>query len=84
MDECLMMNCKEATKAIEKDAEGRLSWRKRWELRFHLLLCKHCMQFRKHWNAISRMLVSAPSKASLSTKDKEEIFSRIDREKLNS
>jgi len=76
-----MMNCKEATRSIEKDAEGRLSWWKRWELRFHLMMCGPCMQFRKQWNAISRLLVSAPQEASLSRKDKEEIFIRLDREK---
>jgi hypothetical protein len=39
------------------------------------------MQFRKQWNAISRLLASVPQEASLSAKDKEEIFIRLDREK---
>ncbi len=75
-----MMNCKEATRAIEQAKEHRLSWLKRLELRFHLLMCKPCLRFYKHWNDIERLLLNPPSSESLSEEDKRSILIELDRE----
>jgi hypothetical protein len=76
-----MMNCKQATRAIEQANEHRLSWLKRLELRFHLLICKSCMLFHKQWEILERLL-SDPSSSSqrLSEEDKSSILIKIEKE----
>jgi len=78
-----MMNCKEATRAIEKEAEGKLSFWYRLQLRLHLLMCTPCFRFKKHWDAISRFLNTTPGKSRLSAEDKRKIQGNIDDEILN-
>ena len=39
------MDCKHASHLISQSQEARLSWRQRFGLRFHLMLCDACTQF---------------------------------------
>ena len=39
------MDCKHASHLISQAQEIRLSWRQRFGLRLHLMLCDACMQF---------------------------------------
>ena len=39
------MKCKEASHLISQTQEGQLSWRQRFGLHFHLILCDACTQF---------------------------------------
>ncbi len=39
----MMMNCKEVVKTIS--SEERPSWRRRLEIRFHLMICHHCRKY---------------------------------------
>jgi len=75
-----MMNCKEATRAIEKKAEGKLSFWQRVQLNFHLVMCKPCWRFKAHWNIISLFLEKTPAKHKLSNSDKNLILNKIDDE----
>lgn len=43
----LMIACKDATLLCSKQAELRLSFRERMQLKIHLLLCKPCRYFSK-------------------------------------
>lgn len=37
-----MMNCKEVAKLISSDRMLHESWIRRLQIRFHLLMCRHC------------------------------------------
>lgn len=79
MAEC-MMNCKQATEAIEKKAEGKLS---RWEhihLGVHLWLCKGCTRFKSQWEVFSELLRQPPQTKKLSSEEKSMIVTRIKNE----
>lgn len=41
-----MMNCKEATHLMSEDLDRPLRWRERVALRFHLMMCSGCRNFR--------------------------------------
>ncbi|OFZ30095.1 MAG: hypothetical protein A2622_09590 [Bdellovibrionales bacterium RIFCSPHIGHO2_01_FULL_40_29] len=45
-----MLSCKETVLILSSDKE--LSFRQRIELRFHLLMCKHCASYSKQIGAI--------------------------------
>jgi hypothetical protein len=51
-----MMNCQEATRQLELHKEGRLKWKQRWELKFHLWLCGYCARFEQHSQHIQRLI----------------------------
>lgn len=40
-----MLDCRHATQLASQAMEKRLSFRQRWALRFHLLLCDACTNF---------------------------------------
>lgn len=84
MVERVMMNCKQATRAIEKEAEGKLFFWQRMQLRLHLLMCKPCMQFKTHWDALALLLKKRTRDAKLSLEDKQRMIDQIDEEILNS
>ncbi|WP_373507447.1 zf-HC2 domain-containing protein [Thiocapsa sp.] len=41
-----MMNCKEATELMSEDLDRPLRWRERVALRFHLMMCGGCRNFK--------------------------------------
>jgi predicted anti-sigma-YlaC factor YlaD len=41
-----MMNCKEATRLMSEDLDRPLDWRERVALRFHLMMCSGCRNFK--------------------------------------
>lgn len=41
-----MLSCKEVVKIVS--SEERPSWRRRLEIRFHLMMCHHCGKYVKH------------------------------------
>ena len=45
-----MLNCKDVTKIIA--SSERSHWRRRLEIRMHLLMCKHCRKFSLQLDAI--------------------------------
>jgi predicted anti-sigma-YlaC factor YlaD len=42
-----MMNCKQATELMSQELERSLSWSERMALRFHLMMCSGCTNFRR-------------------------------------
>ncbi len=40
-----MLTCKEAAALASKALDTRLSWRERWGMRVHLLLCDLCQRY---------------------------------------
>lgn len=49
-----MMTCKEIVKTIS--SEQQLNWRKRIEIRFHLLICHHCSKYAQQLEMVSKGL----------------------------
>jgi hypothetical protein len=76
-----MINCKKASEAIEKKAEGKLS---RWEciqLSVHLWICKGCSRFKSQWDLFSDLIQHPPQTKKLSKAEKSLIVNRIKNEK---
>jgi predicted anti-sigma-YlaC factor YlaD len=42
-----MMNCKQATQLMSQELDRSLSWHERMALRFHVMMCDGCTNFRK-------------------------------------
>ncbi len=42
-----MMNCKQATQMMSQELDRQLSWHERMALRFHVMMCNGCNNFRK-------------------------------------
>lgn len=40
-----MLNCKEASQLLSQSLDRELSWRERWSLRIHLMMCEFCRRF---------------------------------------
>jgi hypothetical protein len=49
-----MLTCKEASKMVSQSMDRRLSVPERIGVRFHLLICKGCAQFRDHMTLLRR------------------------------
>ena len=43
-----MLNCKQTTEVVSKGLDRNLSWPERFNLKLHLILCKHCRNYSKH------------------------------------
>lgn len=48
----LMMSCKEIVKTIS--TEDRPNWRRRIEIRFHLMMCHHCGKYAKQLELLNK------------------------------
>jgi hypothetical protein len=40
-----MLNCQQASQMISQSLDRRLTWRERFNLRLHLLICTYCSRF---------------------------------------
>jgi len=73
-----MMNCQEATRQLELQQEGRLKWKQRWELKFHLWLCGYCARFEQHSASIQRLIHEHKIPSSpLSAQQKDRIKKKL-------
>lgn len=43
-----MLNCKQTTEVVSKRLDRELSWLERFNLKLHLIICKHCRNYAKH------------------------------------
>lgn len=68
-----MIDCKQATYLISKTEEkGKVSWRMRLELSFHMFLCKYCSAFMKNSKLISKV-IARTSSIELTQAEKQEM-----------
>jgi hypothetical protein len=42
-----MLSCKETSLLVSQSLDRGLSWRERWAVRLHLLLCAACARFKR-------------------------------------
>lgn len=47
-----MMNCKQATQLMSQELDRPLRWHERMALRFHVMMCDGCSNFRKQMDFI--------------------------------
>lgn len=41
----IMLNCRETTQLISKSLDRHLTWRERFTVNLHLVICKYCKRF---------------------------------------
>ncbi len=49
-----MLNCKQVTHIVATGEIDELTWLKRIEMRFHLMMCKHCREYMTQLLALGR------------------------------
>lgn len=49
-----MLNCREVVSSADALVDHELSWRRRWQLRLHLLLCQHCRRYMRNFRRLLR------------------------------
>lgn len=50
-----MMNCRQATELMSQELDRQLSWHERVALKFHVMMCDGCTNFRKQMGFIRRV-----------------------------
>lgn len=51
-----MFNCKDISRLVSESMDRRLSWRQRFGIRFHLLMCRYCSRYQKQLLLLRRLL----------------------------
>ena len=78
-----MMTCKEAAQLISESKDRKLPLRSRMGLRFHLVMCKLCMGYKKQLDLISHLssragdAVMNASSGGLTSDAKERLKERL-------
>jgi hypothetical protein len=49
-----MLNCKQASRLVSESLDRRLSWRERWSMHLHLLICDMCTRFKTQMEFLQR------------------------------
>ena len=52
-----MLDCRNASQLISKSLDRQLTWRERFAVRLHLLLCKYCSRFNQQLLSIKKGLL---------------------------
>ncbi len=64
-----MLSCKQASQLVSQALDRPLTWRERWALRMHLLMCAACRRFNRQLAlirlAVGRMLSETEQNGSL-------------------
>ena len=69
----LMISCKEATFLTAKKEEGKLSFREKLKLMFHLSMCTYCKRFEKQASEICKESIHITAEEPLPDLAKEKI-----------
>ena len=74
-----MLSCKEASRLISQSLDRRLSWKERFNLRLHLLICDVCKRFSYQLDLMRQAIRQMTSQAELDEQIKlpEDAKSRI-------
>lgn len=73
MMKSLTISCKEATLAIVKKEESKISFSERIKLAVHLLICEFCKLFEKQNRFLSNNIKDIPLKDSLTADELAEM-----------
>lgn len=72
-----MMNCRQASQLVSQSLDRRLSWRERFGLRLHLLICDACAEFQRQMRllraATQRLTAASLADITLPTAARERI-----------
>jgi hypothetical protein len=47
-----MLTCKEICRSIASEEMSAAGWRRRWAVKFHLLMCRHCRRYSRQIESI--------------------------------
>lgn len=79
-----MLNCKQTSLLVSQSLDRPLTWRERWAVRLHLLICVYCRRFKQQLLLIQRQMTKwqhttaeQPS-VGLSEDAKQRIAQRLD------
>jgi hypothetical protein len=67
-----MFNCKDVSRLVSESMDRRLTWRQRYGIRFHLLMCRYCSRYQKQMRLLRRLLrqqAETPQDSSLPALD---------------
>lgn len=56
----LSLSCREASRLISESLDRELTWRERWSLRLHTVLCGACREFARQSRWIRSAIANAP------------------------
>ncbi len=76
-----MISCKEATHLSSKKEEGKLTRMQRWELAFHLFICKNCKAFVRNSNFLN-ISFQRSEKAELTEAEKKAMQEKVNQSGL--
>lgn len=80
-----MLNCKQTSLLVSQSLDRPLTWRERWAVRAHLLICVYCRRFKQQLLWIRSQLsqwqqrVTEDQSPGLSTAAKERITQQLDK-----
>lgn len=80
-----MLNCKQTSLLVSQSLDRPLTWRERWAVRAHLLICVYCRRFKQqllwirsqlsHW----QQRMTEDQSLGLSSAAKERITQQLDK-----
>lgn len=80
-----MLNCQQTSLLVSQSLDRPLTWRERWKVRAHLLICVYCRRFTKQLRFIRRQMqhwqqqTNENADLQLSLSAKERIARQIDK-----
>lgn len=80
----MMLNCKQTSVLVSQSLDRPLTWRERWTVRLHLLICVYCRRFAKQLKGMQRLMLdwqqhtAEHGEATLSDAARERIAQRLD------
>lgn len=80
-----MLSCKQTSLLVSQSLDRPLTWRERWAVRVHLLICVYCRRFTQQLKLIRRYMerwqqqVAEGEDIQLSLSAKERITQQLDK-----
>ncbi|QDC43479.1 zf-HC2 domain-containing protein [Methylophilus medardicus] len=80
-----MLNCKRTSVLVSQSLDRPLTWRERWAVRLHLLICVYCRRFAQQLQWIRRAMqgwqqqVAEDSEVALSQDARDRITQQLDK-----
>ena len=80
-----MLSCKQTSLLVSQSLDRPLTWRERWAVRVHLLICVYCRRFTQQLKLIRRYMerwqqqVAESEDIQLSLAAKERITQQLDK-----